>query len=133
MKVNFIKEELYHTLYGISNANAGKNEGSHSTMPRQARKCPGGLVYHVWNRAAGWLRLFKKPEDYAAVRAPQPGPGEAGSAGAPMELGRPVGEAARGLGHALAADTLADPRAGNCVEAADKSDTRRVHFTNRGG
>jgi putative transposase len=35
-------------------------------MPRQARQCPGGLVYHVWNRAAGRLRLFKKPEDFAA-------------------------------------------------------------------
>jgi putative transposase len=35
-------------------------------MPRQARQCPGGLVYHVWNRAAGRLRLFKKPQDYAA-------------------------------------------------------------------
>jgi putative transposase len=23
-------------------------------------------VYHIWNRAAGRLRLFKKPEDYAA-------------------------------------------------------------------
>ena len=35
-------------------------------MPRQARQCPGGYAYHVWNRAAGRLRLFKKPEDYQA-------------------------------------------------------------------
>lgn len=35
-------------------------------MPRRSRQCPGGLVYHVWNRAAGRLRLFKKDEDYLA-------------------------------------------------------------------
>jgi len=35
-------------------------------MPRKARQCPGGYVYHVWNRAAGRLRLFKKPADYLA-------------------------------------------------------------------
>jgi len=35
-------------------------------MPRQSRRCPGGMVYHVWNRAAGRLRLFKKDADYAA-------------------------------------------------------------------
>jgi len=35
-------------------------------MPRRPRQCPGGLVFHVWNRAAGRLRLFKKPEDYLA-------------------------------------------------------------------
>jgi putative transposase len=35
-------------------------------MPRIARQCPGGYVYHVWNRGAGRLRLFKKPEDYLA-------------------------------------------------------------------
>ena len=35
-------------------------------MPRHARQCPGGYVYHVWNRAAGRLRLFKKDKDYAA-------------------------------------------------------------------
>lgn len=35
-------------------------------MPRQARLAPGGLVYHVLNRANGRLRLFKKPEDYLA-------------------------------------------------------------------
>ena len=36
-------------------------------MPRVARNCPGGLVYHVWNRAAGRLRLFKKDQDYLAL------------------------------------------------------------------
>ncbi len=35
-------------------------------MPRQGRQAPGGYVYHVWNRAAGRLRLFKKPADYDA-------------------------------------------------------------------
>jgi putative transposase len=35
-------------------------------MPRNPRRCPGGFVYHVWNRAAGRLRLFKKPDDYLA-------------------------------------------------------------------
>jgi len=35
-------------------------------MPRVARQCPGGYVYHVWNRAAGRLRLFKKEADYLA-------------------------------------------------------------------
>jgi REP-associated tyrosine transposase len=35
-------------------------------MPRQARLAPGGIVYHVLNRANGRLRLFKKDEDYQA-------------------------------------------------------------------
>ena len=35
-------------------------------MPRRARQAPGGLVYHVLNRANGKLRLFKKPEDFIA-------------------------------------------------------------------
>jgi putative transposase len=35
-------------------------------MPRQARNAPGGLVYHVLNRANGRLRLFKKPADFLA-------------------------------------------------------------------
>lgn len=35
-------------------------------MPRRARNAPGGLVYHVLNRANGRLRLFKKPEDFLA-------------------------------------------------------------------
>jgi putative transposase len=35
-------------------------------MPRQPRKAPGGIVYHVLNRANGRLRLFKKPDDYLA-------------------------------------------------------------------
>jgi putative transposase len=35
-------------------------------MPRQARNAPGGLVYHVLNRANGRLRLFKKPDDFLA-------------------------------------------------------------------
>ncbi len=35
-------------------------------MPRSARQCPGDHVYHIWNRAAGRLRLFKKDADYLA-------------------------------------------------------------------
>jgi putative transposase len=35
-------------------------------MPRIARVAPGGVVYHVLNRANGRLRLFKKPDDFAA-------------------------------------------------------------------
>jgi len=35
-------------------------------MPRIARVAPGGIVYHVLNRANGRLRLFKKDEDFAA-------------------------------------------------------------------
>lgn len=37
-------------------------------MPRIARYAPGGLVYHVLNRAKGRVRLFKKPEDYLAFQ-----------------------------------------------------------------
>ena len=33
-------------------------------MPRTARLAPGGIVYHVLNRANGRLRLFKKDEDF---------------------------------------------------------------------
>ena len=35
-------------------------------MPRTARNAPGGLVYHVLNRANGRLRLFKKEDDFLA-------------------------------------------------------------------
>jgi putative transposase len=35
-------------------------------MPRIARHAPGGLVYHVLNRANGRLRLFKKEQDFLA-------------------------------------------------------------------
>jgi putative transposase len=35
-------------------------------MPRMSRKAPGGLVYHVLNRASGRLRLFRKDQDYLA-------------------------------------------------------------------
>ena len=37
-------------------------------MPRTARQCPGGYAYHVWNRGAGRLRLFKKDDDYLAFQ-----------------------------------------------------------------
>ncbi len=35
-------------------------------MPRQARVAPGGLVYHVLNRAVARRPLLRKPEDYDA-------------------------------------------------------------------
>jgi putative transposase len=35
-------------------------------MPRHARQAPGGLVYHVLNRAVARLLLFEKDGDYAA-------------------------------------------------------------------
>ncbi|MDP9176006.1 MAG: transposase, partial [Planctomycetota bacterium] len=35
-------------------------------MPRIARTAPGGMVYHVINRANGRLRLFKAEADFAA-------------------------------------------------------------------
>jgi putative transposase len=34
-------------------------------MPRMARNTPGGLVYHVLNRAAGKRRMFELPGDFA--------------------------------------------------------------------
>src|SRR5262245_39266556 len=34
-------------------------------MPRIARVAPGGMVYHVLNRANGRLRIFRKPQDFA--------------------------------------------------------------------
>jgi len=35
-------------------------------MPRGPRKAPGGLIYHVLNRAAGRRRIFNTESDYAA-------------------------------------------------------------------
>jgi len=35
-------------------------------MPRSARQAPGGIVYHVLNRAVARLPLFEKPADYTA-------------------------------------------------------------------
>ena len=35
-------------------------------MPRPKRKCAGGIVYHVLNRANGRLRIFKKQADFEA-------------------------------------------------------------------
>jgi hypothetical protein len=35
-------------------------------MPRQARHPPGGVIYHVLNRAAGRRELFSDDGDYAA-------------------------------------------------------------------
>jgi putative transposase len=35
-------------------------------MPRQARVAPGGVIYHVMNRAAADRTLFRSPADYQA-------------------------------------------------------------------
>jgi putative transposase len=35
-------------------------------MPRRPRRCPGGLVYHVLNRAVARITLFRHDKDYAA-------------------------------------------------------------------
>src|SRR5689334_19432932 len=35
-------------------------------MPRVARVAPGGLVYHVLNRAAGRARIFARETDFQA-------------------------------------------------------------------
>jgi len=37
-------------------------------MPRVARKCPGGIVYHVLNRAVGNIDLFKAIKDHVAFQ-----------------------------------------------------------------
>jgi hypothetical protein len=36
-------------------------------MARKPRYCPGGYVYHVLNRSAGRITLFRRDEDYAAM------------------------------------------------------------------
>ena len=35
-------------------------------MPRKARSAPGGLIYHVWNRAAARMKMFRTEADFAA-------------------------------------------------------------------
>ncbi len=35
-------------------------------MPRTARHAPGGLVYHVWNRSVGRMKLFSQDCDFLA-------------------------------------------------------------------
>ena len=35
-------------------------------MPRGPRMAPGGLVYHVLNRAAGRMKMFRREADFAA-------------------------------------------------------------------
>src|SRR3954465_3040763 len=37
-------------------------------MSRSARVAPGGLAYHVLNRAAGKVRLFASDEDFEAFQ-----------------------------------------------------------------
>jgi putative transposase len=37
-----------------------------ASMPRTARRCPGGLIYHVLNRAVGRITLFRRDNDYLA-------------------------------------------------------------------
>jgi putative transposase len=38
-------------------------------MPRRARACPGGTIYHVLNRAVARIQLFRSDGDYAAFEA----------------------------------------------------------------
>jgi putative transposase len=38
-------------------------------MPRPLRDCPGGLIYHVLNRANGRITLFRTERDYLAFEA----------------------------------------------------------------
>jgi putative transposase len=38
-------------------------------MPRQKRITKGNIVYHALNRANGRLKIFKKPDDFAAFEA----------------------------------------------------------------
>lgn len=37
-------------------------------MPREARKAPGGRVYHVLNRSVGKMHLFRRDEDFEAFQ-----------------------------------------------------------------
>jgi putative transposase len=37
-------------------------------MPRKAIVAPGGLVYHVLNRAAGKMHRFRKQDDFGAFQ-----------------------------------------------------------------
>ena len=37
-------------------------------MPRRARECPGGLTYHVLNRAVARIDLFKSVKDHEAFQ-----------------------------------------------------------------
>jgi putative transposase len=37
-------------------------------MPRRARVAPGGLIYHVLNRAAGRMHLFDTDADHEAFQ-----------------------------------------------------------------
>lgn len=38
-------------------------------MPRRSRVAPGGMVFHVLNRAVGRARIFNSPSDYAAFES----------------------------------------------------------------
>src|SRR5215211_1170850 len=35
-------------------------------MPRVARRCPGGVIYHVLNRAVARIKIFRTEKDYLA-------------------------------------------------------------------
>src|SRR5690348_16872072 len=60
-------------------------------MPRRARQAPGGVIYHVLNRAAGRQQLFHDDRDYEAflrtfreaLARPRIPPGEGTSGSAP--------------------------------------------------
>ena len=53
-------------------------------MPRQARRAPGGLIYHVLNRGVGRQDLFDDDGDFAAA---PPGLGPVGQPAAGGERG----------------------------------------------
>ena len=38
-------------------------------MPRAARKCPGGMIYHVLNRSVARIKLFRGEKDYLSLMA----------------------------------------------------------------
>lgn len=58
-----MKREVSHCLDPID---AVAIVARHCAVPRKARCTPGGLVYHVLNRAVAGLPLFRKEADYAA-------------------------------------------------------------------
>jgi hypothetical protein len=54
---------------GVRNERDANGYCRHRALPlgfRPSRVAPGGVVFHVLNRANGRLRLFKKDADYLA-------------------------------------------------------------------
>ena len=88
--------------------------GHIACMLRRARSIASGLVYHVLNRANGWLRLFKKEADFAAFEAVLAEPHER----APFPRLAPAAGTSAGVGILTLADAHAHQR-------------RFVHYLNR--